>query len=341
MEKWIDDQFNEQVLKEAANRFGAVSTNAKKLGDFENYVFEVHKDSLSYILRLTHSSHRCRQDVLAELEWINFLHENGVNASLVHQSANGELVEELKLSDSSFFVCLFDKAPGDPVKAGDDHFSAPLFEKWGEMIGKMHRVTKNFEPGEARREHWTADDVIDLSNFLDSQKDGMIITGNEMLVNKIKEIPETKERFGLIHSDIHSGNFFFHEGDVHVFDFDDSTYFYYLSDIAIPLYYAVWAKLRNANLEERSAFGSKFYHSFLKGYVRENHLLEEWVEQLPLFLKLRDYALYGVFHKKVDLENGNERERELVREIRGRLLQNELIVDLNYKEIFQAVQAGD
>lgn len=333
MEAWVEQLFTEKLLAKAADRYGANAAKAKKLGDFENYVFEVHKGNQPYILRLTHSSHRSKNDVLAELEWINYLHHKGINASLVHKSLNGELVEELQVGDSSFLVCLFDKAPGNPIKLDDAHFGAALFEKWGEMTGKMHRVTMDYQEGSAKRDHWTKDDLIDLRPYLDQEKDDLIIEGNEKLVKKIGEYPESKQDFGLIHSDIHPGNFFIHNGEVHVFDFDDSTYFYYVSDIAIPLYYACWWKHRNSSREERAAFGKEFLTCFLKGYLKENKIEEEWIQRLPEFLKLRDYCLYGVFHKKVDLENGNEREKNLVADIRERLIKGELVAEFDYVEV--------
>ena len=61
----------------------------------------------------------------------------------------------------------------------------------------------------------------------------------------------------------------------------------------------------------------------------------EWLERIPLFLKLRDYTLYGVFHKKMDLANGHEQENKLVAGIRERLIKDEPIVDLNYQEIWE------
>ncbi|MBW9234169.1 hypothetical protein JQK62_18225, partial [Leptospira santarosai] len=60
----------------------------------------------------------------------------------------------------------------------------------------------------------------------------------------------------------------------------------------------------------------------------------EWIERLPLFLKMRDYTLYGVFHKKVDLAN-NERENELVAGIRKRLMKDEPIVHMDYRAIWE------
>lgn len=334
MEKWIDELFTEGLFAEAASRYGCSTAQAKKLGDFENYVYEVHKGDTPYILRLTHSSHRSEREVEAELKWINYLHKHGVNVSLVNHSYKGKLVEVIKAGDTYFYVCLFDKAPGSPVKVNDPLFDEELFNKWGKMTGHMHRVTKGYGQDGIHRLRWDQDDVLDFKRYL-SVQEGSIIEKGRKNKEMIRSFVENKDTFGLIHSDIHPGNFFHHEGDLHVFDFDDSTQFFFISDVAIPLYYSVWWKLRNENLDIRSQFGGKFLVSFLKGYLTECDLDEEWVERIPHFLLLRDLTLYSVFHKKWDIENLTEVETSLLSQIRNRLLHDEPIVDLDYGEIIE------
>ena len=136
MEQWVENLFTKEVLKDAASRYGADATEAKKLGDFENYVYEVKRDGKPFILRLTHSSHRSKTQVEGELRRINFLNGHDINVSLVHKSLNGELVEELTVEDSYFYVCLFDKAPGTSVRMNDPQFGPELFEKWGAITAK-------------------------------------------------------------------------------------------------------------------------------------------------------------------------------------------------------------
>ncbi|WP_175988042.1 phosphotransferase enzyme family protein [Bacillus sp. Marseille-Q1617] len=334
MEKWIENLFNEEILETAAKRFGCDASLAKKLGDFENYVYEVHKEGTPYILRLTHSSHRSKNDVEAELRWVNYLHHNGVNVSLVNLSEGGSLVEVLEAGETCFYVCLFDKAPGKPVSVKDDLFDEELFKKWGKITGKMHRVTKDYKASEYVRERWDEDDILQYSTYLSSE-DAVIIEKAERNKKKLHELEESPENFGVIHSDVHPGNFFYHDGEIHVFDFDDSMQFFFLSDIAIPLYYSVWWKLRKETLEVRSAFGETFLTAFLSGYLEEYSLEEDWIDHLPSFLLLRDLTLYTVFHKKWDLNNLSEVEESLLAGLKERLMNDEPIVNLDFKAVLE------
>ncbi|GGD08758.1 hypothetical protein GCM10011389_15470 [Pontibacillus salipaludis] len=338
MEQWVDALFSDSLLEEAANRFGTTSAKAEKRGDFENYVFEVHKEGQPYILRLTHSSHRKWGDIQAELEWVNFLHQNGANVSVAHTSVNGVLVEEIPVEGSSFYICLFDKAPGSLVKMDDERFGPDLFESWGEAVGHMHQVTRSYQSGEDKRDRWEEEDLLNFSKYLDEERDEAIIVEGEKVVRELKSLPETEESFGLIHSDIHPGNFFYDEEDIHIFDFDDSTYHFYVSDVAIPVYYPVWWKHRGDSLSVRSEYGEKVLYHFLVGYLQENHLDLEWIKRIPYFLKLRDIELYTVFQKKWAPENRSEKEEELVNGIRKRIVHDEPVVDLDYETIYKRAE---
>ncbi|WP_409253223.1 phosphotransferase enzyme family protein [Bacillus sp. SCS-153A] len=338
MEKWVEELFNEDILKRAADFFDSDSSNAKRLGDFENYVFEVHKGGEPYILRLTHSSHRSKEQVEAGLEWVNFLHSQGVNVSLVSHSNDGKLVEEIPAGESFFYACLFDKAPGVPVRVKSDLMAPPLYKEWGRTIGKMHRVTKNYQQAGTAREHWHEDDLLkNMSSYLPEEDSDIVRKGKE-LIDTLLSLPADQEEYGLIHSDIHSGNFFYQDGEIHVFDFDDSSYHWFVSDIAIPLYYFTWAKAGGEGLQERSVHGEGFLIHFLKGYYSENNLADVWIKRIPLFLKLRDITLYSVFHKKFDMSSLSEWEAGAVKGIRTRLLKNEPMVSLDYENILARVK---
>jgi Ser/Thr protein kinase RdoA (MazF antagonist) len=333
LEQWIEELYSTDILHTAASKYDADATNAKKLGDFENYVFEVKKNGSPYILRMTHSSHRSKNDVESELQWINFLHSKGLNVSLVHQSEEGNLVEEIAFESSSFFICLFDKAPGRPVKMSEDFFGPALFDTLGQTIGKMHRYTKDYQHLGSMRERWDEEDLLNFRQYLKNPSDEALISDAEALVQEIKKLPETRGSFGLIHSDLHLGNFFYHEGEIHAFDFDDCSYHYYISDIAIPIYYPVMWKLGNEDLDVRSKYGQELIHSFLKGYQKENQLDPVWMKRIPLFFKLRDYILYTVFHKKWDIDNLEDNEKQLLERIRSRLVQNEPLIELNFEKL--------
>lgn len=336
MEHWIDEMFTTELLVQAAKRFGADATNAIKRGDFENYVYEVRKEDRPYMLRMTHSTHRSKEQVLAELEWVNDLHARGLHVSKNHISLQGELVEEIPLQNGTFFVCLFDKAPGVSAYELKDEFTSEHIEAWGEITAKFHLAASEYKVLNGTRHAWHEDNLIEIEKWIDVQADKALVHLNKKVVQELRNLPTTQDVYGIIHSDIHQGNFFIHGKELHVFDFDDTMYFHYIHDVSIPLYYTVWAKYRNEPLEVRTEKGMEFFHHFLRGYTRIRPLEKAWLERIPLYLTLRDLTLYAVFHQKVDFEKEPE-IIPLVEALRNRLLVNEPIVDLDLSKMDDVV----
>ena len=326
MENSVEAIFTKEVLNGFLACF-QVRANVKKLGDFENYVFEVYRGGQPMVLRITHSSHRNKAEIEAELDWMNYLNQNGVNCPKVFQSSSGQLIECMKASDGTFFyACLYSKVEGTPVKVNSDQFNAQLFQSWGKAIGKMHAVTKHYQPkeGEKLRPFWHEEELLEVEKYFPNDPEIIQRTGE--LRKELIELPQNRDNFGLIHSDIHSGNFFYDGEFVNVFDFDDCSYHWFTSDIAIPLYYSIFYGLESASEDEKNEFAHHFLTYFCKGYEECNTLPVSWQEHLPLFLKLRDITLFSVFHKKIAPEVRNEKLNLLLNNIRRRIIQKEVIV---------------
>ena len=208
MENSVEAIFTKEVLNGFLACF-QVRANVKKLGDFENYVFEVYRGGQPMVLRITHSSHRNKAEIEAELDWMNYLNQNGVNCPKVFQSSSGQLIECMKASDGTFFyACLYSKVEGTPVKVNSDQFNAQLFQSWGKTIGKMHAVTKHYQPkeGEKLRPFWHEEELLEVEKYFPNDPEIIQRTGE--LRKELIELPQNRDNFGLIHSDIHSGNFF-------------------------------------------------------------------------------------------------------------------------------------
>lgn len=236
MEREIELQFSQEVLFEAARRFGLSSDSLKLLGDFENYVYEGKVGGVSHILRLTHSSHRSTNMVLGELEWINYLAENGVSVAKAFSSTSGKLAEEIRVGEDYFVASLFQKAKGRLLDRSNPAEPTPeVITEWGRTIGKMHRATKHFEPSDERfkRPQWFEDDLMCFEKYL-PKEDKHIVDMGYSLLEYAEKLPQSKDSYGLIHTDVHAGNFFVDDGKITVFDLDDSSYQWFASDIAIP-----------------------------------------------------------------------------------------------------------
>lgn len=123
--------------------------------------------------------------------------------------------------------------------------------------------------------------AIRLITEICSPEDGARVA---TILRKIREVQRAvgqgPETFGLIHGDLHQGNYLFHEGQVRAIDFDDCGYGYYLYDMAVTLSEVNWRKNTPA-----------LRKSFLTGYRSVRKLSPEHEQFLDTFIALRDLQL--------------------------------------------------
>lgn len=323
-------QTNEIILHFLASF--SLNEKYKLLGDFENFVYEVYKEEQPYILRITHSSHRELESLYAEIEWLNFLHNQGIQVSTPIPSINGKYVELITAKDQSiFYACLFTKASGEPINIREMPIQDKLFYSWGRTIGKMHSATKKYVPSPLikKRPQWDEDELLNVEKYF-PETEVVEKENAKQLIEQIHALPKDRDNYGLIHSDIHSGNFYYDGSSIHVFDFDDCCYHWLVSDMAIPLYYSCLSRYTAEQEEERELFGRLFMQAFLQGYQSVNELPKDWELQLPLFLMLRDITLYSVLNKKVAPADRTDRVNRMLAEIKLRINQKKSIVNINF-----------
>ena len=161
------------------------------------------------------------------------------------------------------------------------------YQNWGQVLGQMHRLTKSYHPISAavRRPAWF--DWEYASGFPYREQLPAIAHKYDVLIAELAALPKDVDSYGLIHNDFNDGNFTvdYDNGDITVFDFDDSCYFWFVYDLACAWEGGVGRAARRP-LAERVAFMDLYMAQVMTGYNRENTLSAEWLSRLPLFLRL-------------------------------------------------------
>jgi Ser/Thr protein kinase RdoA (MazF antagonist) len=326
MEKAIREQFNEEVLIKGLAKFGVKLKDSELIGGFENMVYSFTKDDKKYVLRISHSLHNSFHNISAELEFINFLNENNAPVATPIKSVHNNYVELLDESEPCFMATAFEFANGG--RAPREAFMDPTFlEEYGKNIGLMHNLTKEFNP-EFRRYDFVDEEFIKRAGEFLPEHDLEIKTKLDQVMEKINNIKKDKDSYGLIHTDVHAGNFFVDEdNNFTIFDFDDCCYKYFVSDIAIVLYYAFFMVPDHKE-------GMEFtFKNIMKGYITHNTLPDSSIENLGLFLQLRTIVIYIVLHRSFDQDKRPEWVQKYLEIFRPRILNNTPYVDLDFSKI--------
>lgn len=330
MELSVMQEFNEDIINEAAERYGIEKEKLKFINDFENYIYEYEKNDKHYILRLTHSSHRSENLVNGELDWISYLHKNNVNVCNPVLSNNNKLVERIEANNSYFLVTAFDKAKGEHADRNKGLlWNSIVFEKWGQTVGRMHALTKNYSPSKEQYKRFeiSEDDLyknggtyINIYGEKFSQK-------HMNLMKWYNSLRRDNNSYGLIHTDVHQGNFFVYDNNITVFDFDDCAYSFFVNDIAIVLFYVIWGM---PSTDNKVKFSEEFLKHFMRGYNMENSLEAYWFDAIPKLLKLRELIVFEVLNKKWDLNNLNERQSSLLKDMKSKIENDIPFLDMDF-----------
>jgi Ser/Thr protein kinase RdoA (MazF antagonist) len=315
----------DEILREAAERYGFEKENLKKLGSFESYVYEV--DCENIILKITHSIRRTKEYVIGEMEFVRYLAENGVLVSTPVLSQNGKSVETIQINDGYFLVYAFTRAKGRELE--EHELNSAFNEEWGRLVGRMHTLAKKFEPSRPmyRRQAWYEEDVLDYDKYIPSSQK-IVHKKKEKLFKALKSLPQNTSTYGLTHNDIHYGNIYVDEEcRLTVFDFDDSSYHWYVNDIAIVVHSIL------PGYDQVEQFGTiveQFLVDFMRGYLRENKIDKSWMRKVPEFLRLYDLINYGIFHQVWDMENLSEARKRTLARVRQRIENETSIVEADF-----------
>lgn len=320
------DTLPPEALAELCHKLGLSPQELTPLEAFENFVFAFQQGDQGRILRISHHSHRTREEVQAELSWVGHLRERGARVA-------APLSEIVVSEDGCHLAVVSEEVKGEKlVGAGSTHlWSADLYQEWGRTLGELHRLTAGYSPppGQTPRMHWFEDRYVqNWESFLDPS-DAVMLAPWRVHQERLHQLPKATSNYGLVHADLHAKNFFWLNGTLQVFDTDDCQYHWFAADIASVL---LSIALGERAKPDAPGFVSHFLSHFWSGYLQEVSLDQADVLLLPLFLKNREILLYGALCHKWDFQRLSPPQSALVEGLRSRILAHKPVVELSERE---------
>ncbi len=101
--------------------------------------------------------------------------------------------------------------------------------------------------------------------FLPPGNEG-VIQKHEELMAHLASLPVDPSGYGLIHQDVHGGNFFVADGGITLFDFDDCLYAWFMHDVAMTLFYVL---PMDCSAPEDVEFARRCFGELMDGYARK------------------------------------------------------------------------
>lgn len=266
----------------------------------ENYIYFGRRLSgPEVVLRLTNAEKRSAEQLKSELDWQLFLMSQGASAAAPLKSDRGTLVESIDADHQLFHVSVFERAPGHPLFK-TEHFTNIVMRTWGKTIAEFHEYTKSYAPpqGVASRPAWTEHLSQEVVSALIRDSESREAHRFREITDVLKSLPQKKHSYGLVHTDLHNGNFLWSDEKLTVFDFDDSCYHWFSYDLAVPLFYL---RFRNAEAQEKMDLASA-EAAYLEGYKSTIKDLSNQLDLLEMFISYRKLIMYGWCQNQLTLQ---------------------------------------
>lgn len=225
-----------------------------------NHSYLITDGSSRFIFRIYSLNWRTKNEILAEINLLNLLHQKNIPVSYPVIDNNSNYIQELNAPEGGRQGVLFTFAEGDKQL----NFSADLHYKVGETMGRIHQLTINFK---LERVVYTPavlliDPLAYIAKFLPPGCDEMawMLSTQEYLMNGFDKADLTGIRQGAVHMDIWFDNMnITSDGNITLFDFDFCGNGWLCYDIA---YYVL--QLHSTEKDETARELKK--ESFLAGY---------------------------------------------------------------------------
>jgi Ser/Thr protein kinase RdoA (MazF antagonist) len=269
------------VLEFASRRYDFEIDNVININSGSNKVYKIRKDEQNYYLRI---SYREYDYILAEIDWISYLIDS-IKAPVLVKSNNDKSIEIFQEDGIIYVLCVFYELEGVFWDKNDIlTWNETVFYNWGNTMGRMHRMTKNYQPPKgAFKRPLFENNLVSLEYYKDVPS---VCKKMAQMQVEISELSHDIDSYGLIHCDMHQQNFLINKNEISVLDFDDCKYGFFALDIGIALYHAIWWGLPDNNFSKNN-FALKIISNFMAGYNMENYLSDFWLKKILFFMKYR------------------------------------------------------
>ena len=280
--------FSDKVILSFAKRYTSNITSVELLGVSHNTVYKVNSDD-PFIFRVTLSHHRSYNELMGELNFISFLHNNGAHVAFPLQSLKNELVTRIQFNNEFLLLTAFNIAEGlQWHERADIHYLKYI----GRELGRIHKCSRNYNDisETPRRQYFENQHLVNAFDVFEKYSMELHMA-YRLFLEILSQLPKNAGNYGLIHGDFLMSNYnITTQNLVTVYDFDECEYSWYISDIATLLYYCLTGG-DPSRTTERADEATTMIFDVMSGYLAENDLPVSELKNIELFFKLRDCVL--------------------------------------------------
>jgi Ser/Thr protein kinase RdoA (MazF antagonist) len=248
-----------------------------------NAIYPFKKRAEIQLLRFCPTSEKLKAHIVAELDFIRYLRDNGYQALEPVPSKTGVELVQQATPWGEYYASVFKRVQGQQMSAiplADD-----IMLTFGAALGQLHKLASAYTPPQSPR--WTHNDVLNWIEQTFQEVAAEDAPYNELarLRAYFATLPKNQRNYGLIHYDFELDNVFYDAATktCSVIDFDDAMYHWYLMDIEQSLD-NLKCELPEQEFQQKQAL-------FIAGYRSQFPVDDDQLATLPLFRRFAN--LYG------------------------------------------------
>ncbi|WP_073154861.1 phosphotransferase enzyme family protein [Seinonella peptonophila] len=267
---------------EACRRFQGSTSSLELIGGNHEHVYSYQRDGKIYILKLYSIAAKDPRLIEIELNWMNYLRENGLDIPRPVTSKNNHFIEMIAMLPLPFSAVSFEQLEGEPFNLTKrSSWQDRFFRQFGQVMGKIHRLSQEFSTSCQDLDEWDEGEIYHRDFSPVSRGE---LKKWEQLKARIRTFPKNPESYGLIINDLRIGSCLLSRQEhFAIYDMTRIKRHWYTYDIAIALH-EVRELLQPSEYED---LFTRFLLAFIEGYRQENQLDSDQYEQIEFFIEFR------------------------------------------------------
>ena len=329
-----------EVVHHFVSLWGGDPGNEVLLRDGTNTLFRFRGRGKNYVLRIHRTGDRQFEEIVAEIDWVDYLYRNGVKVNRPFRSSSGQWVETLEWDDNVLYAAVFNHVPGKPPQLyRNDQWDIRRIRRIGRTLGRMHALNQQYQPPSGiRRSDWTTIELPKYAEGITPPEDAAYLDTLGEYWEWMLGLPtDDPNVFGLVHGDYQGGNMLATRSKLTVIDFDSASYNFYLFDIAHctgmhAMEAGPWPE------EQWPAKVEELFTELIRGYLKEHKMASDWFEFLANFLMGFQLMYYFNLLARFQFDPPQRLEAPHCEFVRTNVLQNRPFVDLDFRTLYKQVE---
>lgn len=286
------------LARRALEQWDLEVRDVKLVNRSENIVFRVTAaDGGVFVLRMHRPGYHSYAELVSEQLWTAALGEAGIDVPVPHPTRKGEPYGQAAVLGEIRQVGLLEWVEGETMGTlmaanADSTDAGHRFRQLGALLAAMHDQACRWQPPPTFvRPAVDADGLMGEAPGWGRFWEAAALTPaqrsrfagyRERLHAVLARLPASRDRYSLIHADLHPYNVVVHGARLHVIDFDDAAFGWHAYDFAVAL----------KNYQSHPDF-ARYTAALIEGYRELRALDATTVGLIPLFLLIRALISIG------------------------------------------------